>query len=180
VVTAPIQTPFYLLDAVSSPLTVSKKPASQAVAEKQRLLSSLENDPGIAFKEGWNLELSPWWEVIIASFSDQKVKYNDDLLEKFHRQYPGLRDSVYCSRGASKEFLVRHFDEEYQRCQNISYTGLANLVSNPNTPLDLVQRVASSNLPFGAIEPARKALAGRRSERPPESSAPVNSAELKQ
>lgn len=173
VVTFPIQAPILVAGAAGAlaDSPANKKRAEEAereAKEYKRLMSLLENDPEIALRERWDLKNPLHRSVFEDSFSNPKVRYTEEILEEIYQSVPGVpgvRDYVYCSKACSKEFLARHFDEECQRSVNVSYVGLANLVSNPNTSLDLVEKIASSKtIPIGAVYPARKALSQRRSE----------------
>jgi hypothetical protein len=173
VVTFPVQAPFLIAIAGDSSGTRSPSKKEMEIAQRdaieyKRKMSLLENNPEIAFNERWDHKASSYQRVFQDSFSNPNVKYSVETLEEIYQyisRAPGLQDYIYCSRSCSKEFLARHFDEERQRSRNISYTGLANLVSNPNTPLDLVEKVAASGtIPVGAVYPARKILSQRKSE----------------
>jgi hypothetical protein len=61
--------------------------------------------------------------------------------------------------------LAGHFEEAWQQCHGIGDEELVNIVSNPNTPLELVEKVASSHAPLGrATDAAKRALEKRHSD----------------
>lgn len=187
VVTLPIQAPFLL--AMTVPNTGAGSPNAAQNSKGHRTsvgthesntkppMALLEDDPGIALKENWDECSSANRDAFIASFSNPKVKYTTNMVEEIYRTLPDLRRYLYRSQSCSAEFLAAHFDEAYQRSFNINYDELASIVSNPNTPLNLVEEVASSQkIPMGAAYPAREALKNRCSEQTqPTSDKPITS-----
>jgi len=106
--------------------------------------------------------------VFKNSFFNPKVKYPDASLEIVYRQLNLLyRDFVFRSESCSKEFITRHFDEEFERCVKTGYQPtLINIVSNPNTPIILIQNVISSQTaPVGVTRQAKIILRKRQLER---------------
>jgi 3-methyladenine DNA glycosylase AlkC len=161
IVTAPFQAPAYI--ASESDKASANQRAKADAAEYKRLMPLLENDPTIALTERWDLKKDMHVRVFMDSFSNPKVKYTDDLLEEIHRTCPSVSDCVFRSRSCSKEFLVRHFDEEFERSTNsANQNGLVNIVSNPNTPFELVYKVITVRGPAGGA--AYQALDRRASE----------------
>lgn len=165
VVTAPIQVPVLAASAASKASTKEKH-------EKARLLESelvkvIAADPSVALREDWAAKSDSHYRVFLNSFSDDQVRYTPELLEEIYDRVPSMRDYLFRSKACTTEFLVRHFDEAYDRSFGISYTRLASIVSNPNTPLPLVEKVArSETIPGGAVQPARNALAARTGKSP--------------
>ena len=117
----------------------------RASETKDFLMPMLENDPKTALAERWDRKSIQHRNVFIESFSNPRVKYTDDLLEEIRQTCPEVRDYVFSCQSCSKEFLVRHFDEEYMLSTKWSYQhGLEDIIANPNTPIELVEKVASS------------------------------------
>jgi hypothetical protein len=92
----------------------------------------------------------------------------------------GLAYVVYIAGELIKDKLATSEYRKNWSAQVVETTKLteAAMMSNPNTPLDLVEKVAASRtLMTGAVEPARHALKKRRpdkeTERPAESPAPA-------
>ena len=132
----------------------SEKDADRA---ERPLMLLLEKNPEIAFQERWDTNDWHHWHAFVSSFSNSKVKYSDDLLEQIHHTCPKVQEYVFRSQSCSKEFLTRHFDEEYMEGKYPVYSpALINIVENPNTPIELVEKVAS-NHDYRA--PAYRALA---------------------
>jgi len=162
---APIVVPAYLI-VTADEAADKHKAQAQADAYKQ-FMPLLEKDPALGLKERWDLKKDIHRWVFIQSFSNPKIKYTDALLEKIHETCPSIQDCVFSSKSCSKEFLAKHFDEEFERAKNPAYQGgLATIASNPNTPLDLVEKVATARGYAGGVTlPAQSALNQRRWER---------------
>ena len=157
---APIVVPAYLI-VTANESAVKHKAKAQADAYKQ-FMPLLEKDPALGLKERWDLKKDMHRWVFIQSFSNPKIKYTDALLEEIHQICPSIRDCVFSSLSCSKEFLARHFGEEFE---SGNQGGLATIVSNPNTPLDLVEKVATAKgYPAGVTMPAENALFQRGSK----------------
>jgi hypothetical protein len=170
IITFPIQAPYLATHSGNySPISADKQ---------KRLMTSLENDPGIALKERWDLvdsrpqgktQTQPDYSrrhVFVASFSNPNVKYSQEQIEIIYKNMPDVSDFVFLCRGCSTEFLVSHFEEAYTKAAHfVSWFELASIVSNPNTPQELVEKIASArNLPGGATGAAQQALYQRRSK----------------
>ena len=173
VVTLPIQAPFLLAmgaDTGAGPSKATQNSqghrTSVGIPEISKSpMTLLEEDPSIAIKENWDELNSPKRDAFIASFSNPKVKYTTNMVEDIYRTLPDLRRYLYRSQSCSPKFLAAHFDEAYQRSIHSNYDELASIVSNPNTPLELVEKVASSKkIPMAAVYPAREILKKRYSE----------------
>jgi hypothetical protein len=120
-------------------------PAQYALNQRrwERLMPSLENDPSIAFRERWDTSTNYVKRAAFEkSFADPNVKYSEGLLETIYQSCPQIRDAVLTSQSCSKEFLAKHFDDEFARAHKWEWKGLDNLISNPNTPIELVEKVA--------------------------------------
>ena len=168
IVTFPVQAPIvvpYFLIGTAGAAAEERGAKAQADAHKQ-LMPLLEKDPALGLKERWDLkkDLHRW--VFIQSFSNPKIKYTDALLEEIHQTCPSIRDCVFSCQSCSKDFLTRHFDEEFERAKNpANQGGLAAIVSNTNTPIDLVEKAASTKeFTSGVILPAEQALSQRSSK----------------
>ena len=165
--TFPIQV-IVVPDIVFSPAkeAADKNRAKQQADAYKQFMPLLENDPALGLKERWDLkkDLHQW--VFMQSFSNPKIKYTDALLEEIHQTCPSIRNFVFSSKSCSKEFLEKHFDEEFERAKNPAHQGgLAAIVSNPNTTLDLVEKVATAKgYPAGVTMPAENALFQRGSK----------------
>ena len=174
VVTFPIQAPFILAFVVPDTGAGTKNASQDTKGHRTSVgipeiskspMTLLEEDPSIAIKENWDDLNSPKRDAFIASFSNPKVKYTTNLVEDIYRTLPDLRRYLYRSQSCSPKFLAAHFDEAYQRSIHSNYDELASIVSNPNTPLELVEKVASSKkIPMAAVYPAREILKKRYSE----------------
>ena len=104
----------------------------------------LENNPRLGLEENWDKKY-PKYIFFIESFSNPNVKYNDDLLEQIYQNCPEVQDYVFRCQYCSASFLMRHFDEAYTRSTKWSYQhSLEDILANPNTPIDLIEKVAAS------------------------------------
>ena len=126
----------------------------------------LENNPGIALTERWDIKNKWRKAVFAASFTNSAVKYTGDDIEAIFQSCPSIRDDIFRSQFCTKEFLSAHFDEEFDRGRNVlTQNGLNNLVANPNTPIELVEKIASARYYSVVVTSrAQKILAKRQSE----------------
>jgi hypothetical protein len=136
------------------------------IEAKQCWMPLLENDPKTALAGRWDIKNETRRRVFVESFSNPNVKYNDDLLEEIYQTCPTIQDDVFKCRACSKEFLTRHFDEKFQQSNNwVFQHRIDNLISNPNTPIELVEKVATTKgYPPAAAGLAQRILAKRKSE----------------
>jgi len=122
----------------------------------------LRRDPSIALTEHWEGKHDERTMVYCNSFSDPSIPYTPKLVEQIYRESPLMRGYLFASSACTTEFIKEHFDEAYRLATREDYSPLACMVSNPNTPLELIEKVASSKeLLMGAVEPAREALKKR-------------------
>ena len=128
-----------------------------------KYLEQIRNDPEIALKERWHQSQDKArYGIFMNSFGDPKIHYTESMLQRIYDEAPVLRDYIFINSACSPEFLSAHFQEAFNRCQKKSYVMLANIVANPNTPIELVEEVAQAQqLPVGAVEPAKQALKKR-------------------
>jgi len=123
----------------------------------------IQRNPGVVLSEHWDKSPDSAKQTAFReSFGDPAVNYSLDMLMRIYEDAPAMRDYVFFHRACSTEFIVEHFKEAYDRCDKISYTMLAGMMSNPNTPIELIEQVAKANLPVGATHTAQYALEKRR------------------
>ena len=123
------------------------------------LYEELRRDPEIALREKWYELHREHREAFHDSLKDPAVPYTLDLLKRFYTEAPVTRDVIFSHPACDAAFLSEHFEEACERAASINLQMLAAIVSNPNTPRELVERVATSRvLPWGAVEPARRNL----------------------
>jgi hypothetical protein len=163
VATAPIQAPVFILGGIGHGIDKSRR--NRERAQYERLNDQLRASHMIGYAERWDQRSHIHFSAFAGSFSDPLVRYEAPDLELIYHDIPLLRDYVFKSQACTTDFLRGHFDEMVHRSRHISYTGLANLVSHPKTPIELVERIATStDIPVGAVYPAREALEKRRNE----------------
>lgn len=173
VVTLPIQAPFL-------PLLIppSEAAARQRAQSDAALMTVLEANPQIAITEKWDrldvygsgrgqMQTDTHRRVLVASFSNPKVHYTQDQIENiYEKMLPAVSAGVFRSQSCSQEFLAKHFDAEFKRAANYGpWNRLAAIVSNPNAPLDLVEKIATAQgFAGGATMAAQQALHERHGE----------------
>lgn len=130
------------------------------------LIEKVRRDPEIVLRERWFAEFDERQKAFTDSLTDPQVGYSLSFLKKLYAEAPETRDALFISPGCDAAFLTEHFQEAWDRAEHINYGMLASIVSNPNTPVELVEKVAqSSTLPMGSVEPAQKALQARSQPR---------------
>ena len=161
-----------IFGAISFPLLAHSNRIQEQAAQ-QRLEASaktyaelyeiLRRDPEIALRERWYAIYDEHVRVFGDSLKDPTVPYSLQLLKRFYDEAPTTRDGIFAHPACDSTFLSEHFQEAYERAVSINYGMLASIVSNPDTPIELVEKVASSDsLPMGAVGPARTALEKRK------------------
>jgi hypothetical protein len=141
-VTFPIQA--VVLGPVYAVSSLNEMEDKHKAKEKARLISLLEKNPALGLNERWDLKTDQHQAAFIDSFSDPKIKYTDELLEQIRQTCPSMQDYVFRSQSCSQEYLVKHFSEEFEKSKNpANQIGLANIVSNPKTPFELVYQTTS-------------------------------------
>lgn len=132
-------------------------------AQEARTRSYLDQacrDPEVVLRDRW---LDNWDErrrVLTDNMATGVIPFSEAQLERMYELFN--YGEIFAHPACSREMLARHFGAVLERAQNIRYTDLAALVSNPNAPLELVEQVAASTtLPVGAVYPARDALKKR-------------------
>jgi hypothetical protein len=132
-----------------------------------RYEGELQADPTIAMRERWFEAKDERYYAFRSSFGDPTIHYTEDMLKQIYDQAPTMRDYIFLSPACSREFLVAHYSEAYDRsAKQGSDTMLESIVSNANTPIELVQQVvqAEVQLPYEVNLCARRALEKRKSE----------------
>ncbi len=164
VLTLPIQVPYF---AVAGTHELIRGNQTESWGDKQKQLAAeLEKSPRAALQERWDLKGGEYECAFDDSFTNPNVKYTDELLEEIYQDCPAVKDTVFRCKYCSEDFLTRHFDEEYVKSvRGGHYFGLKNIINNPNTPLELVEKVALSNdrSPI-VIESAKKIVQQRNIE----------------
>jgi hypothetical protein len=126
---------------------------------RDQYITQLRINPELGLQEKWyeskdNAKFCAYRD----SFDDSQVPYSAELLERIYKEVPKAENYVFKHTGCSSEFLEAHFQEA---CDH-NWLMLECIVSNPNTPLRLVEIVAHSNeLHFSAVRAAQKALQKR-------------------
>lgn len=135
----------------------------EAAAVKQ-IIAEIRTSPSVIFQKGWHLSDDPLTvRAVTASFRDPGTCYSAEMLERLYVEAPRYRPGVLANPACPPHLLVDHFQEAYERAGSASYEMLAAIVSNPNTPTELVEKVATSQtIPVGAVYPARKELKRRQ------------------
>ncbi|QWV94299.1 hypothetical protein KP004_03695 [Geomonas oryzisoli] len=127
---------------------------------KQEIIAN----PEIVLSEHWATTADATKETAFReSFGDPAVYYDLRLLKRIYNEVPRMREYVFLHPACDREFIEEHFDEAFKRAEKVNYTMLASMMKNPNTPIELVEKVASSKgMVMGAVEPARYALQKRK------------------
>ena len=135
-----------------------------ADAARLEARAAIEADPEIVLREHWDgpgnsYHYGAYWQ----SFGDPAVHYTASQLQRIYDEAPAMRDYVFQQPACTPEFITARFQEAWARQPKISYVLLANIATNPNTPLEVVEKIAQTpGLPVGATQPAQAALKKRK------------------
>ncbi len=139
---APVVAPLFLAAAVKRS-NADRKAKQDADADK-KLMPLLESDPTLGFKERWDRKSKQHCRVFANSFSNPNVKYTDSILEDIYQNCTNVSCYVFCSKSCTPEFLAKHYDEESEKDKGMAIRkGRENIVSNPNTPFELVYKAST-------------------------------------
>ncbi len=87
------------------------------------------------------------------------------MLTRLYVEAPQFRIAILSHPRCPTNLLTENFQEAYEKSFNHSYEMLAAIVSNPNTPIELVEKVANAHdVPGGAVYPAQCELKRRNSK----------------
>jgi hypothetical protein len=125
----------------------------------EQYTAQLRKDPEVGLREKWyESKDNEKFCAYRDSFSDSQVPYSTELLQRIYDGVPKSENYVFMHPGCSSEFLAAHFQEA---CDH-NWLMLQHIVSNPNTPIELVDSVArSKQLHFSAVRAAQEALKRR-------------------
>ena len=156
-----------VLGAVSYPLFVYAEERRSARAQAERaefearydaLYDKLRADPTLAFRDKWHLRRDEYGRVFGDSLRNGDVAFTLEQLKALYEESPAA-SAIFLHPACDTEFLAAHFDEAYEKALQVNYGMLAAIVSNPNTPRHLIEKVANSeDIPAGAVYPARDTL----------------------
>lgn len=135
--------------------------------EINQIASEIRKFPSIIFDKDWYRSD----DVLIkrafeASLKDPETNFTVEMLERLMTESPGYNILILRHPKCPTHLLVEHFTKAYnESISHSEYRPLASIVSNPNTPIELVEKVAKSqNIPVGAVYPAQEALKHRQRE----------------
>lgn len=129
-------------------------------ANMQSYLAQARQDPEIVLRERWLDYHDQRRRVLNDNIASGVIPFSEEQLERMYKTW--TYGEIFRHPACSAELLARYFEPVAARAKNINHTDLAALVSNPNTPLELVEQVAASQtLPVGAVYPAQNALKKR-------------------
>jgi len=129
------------------------------------------SDPNIAFREHWYLSSDTFKQQAFRnSLDDPTVNYTLEMLQSIYDEAPAMRDAIFRQRNCSREFISAHYTEAYALCnEKLNCDMLGGMMKNPNTPIELIEKIAESKkLPVAAVYPARSALEKRKQKQSPE------------
>jgi hypothetical protein len=152
--------------AISFPmLTRYGERIEKARQEKYNALRlQLQRDPEIALREKWYLKGNEKGQIFSFSFGNSDVPYTLEQLKRLCLliESPGIRDQLFRHPSCDATFLSEHFQEACDRAARGEVSMFDSIVSNPNTPRELLERVAVQNtLRHGIAESAQEALKKR-------------------
>lgn len=143
---------------------IEKKARQEEAAEVARLVAMIRESPQVIFDKGWQLSEDPLIiQAVMASFANTNAHYEADMLERLYSESPRYRALVLAHPKSPLHLLTDNFETAYERAFHVSSEELEAIVSNAQTPIALVQKVADSqSLPFGAVRAARDELRRRK------------------
>jgi hypothetical protein len=91
----------------------------------------------------------------------------EDLLEVLAQRLPEKRTIIFSNPVASEALIRASFEEELVKETKSQRSAIMSMIHNPHMPVDLLERVAASDLPLITVANARGELARRAAKRPP-------------
>lgn len=134
--------------------------------ELDNLVAVIRQDPQGVFDKKWHTSSDPLIARAVGiSLHDGQTRYTAGMLERLMVESPQHKNHIFAHPLCPTHLLVENFQHAHDQSFHLSYEPLAAIVSNPNTPIELIEKVASSrDVPVGAVYPARDALKRRQKE----------------
>jgi len=130
----------------------SKKSAEYASAQRatsDALQALLMSDPEIALRERWfewrrNNEAEHY--LFSKSLENPQIPYNLSQLARIYKEAPEARALVVVHPACDAEFLTTHWKDALNKAEAGDDKILTAIVSNPRTPIALLENLESSSL----------------------------------
>jgi formylglycine-generating enzyme required for sulfatase activity len=136
-------------------------------------LDRLKADPEIALREHWFTNPNtPKWRAFYVAVVHQEVQFSASQVEQIYAEVPSFRELVFKQATCTPEFISAHFQEAFDLARKNSPEMLVNIIDNPHTPVQLVQRVVffrkqlPGEPPSRAIYEAGQVLWSHKSDMP--------------
>lgn len=144
------------------------------------IVAEIRQSPSLVYERQWHMSTNPVIAKALGSaMSDTNIAFTAQMLERLLAESPGTRKAVLAHPLCPAHILVENFADAYDKASAVSYETLAIIVSNHNTPYELVEKVASSpTMPVGAVRPALRELTRRKREQNGQQSLPPVSGTL--
>ena len=143
----------YILDAR---MHEKKSKADQKLYKE--VCEEIRKDSSFYKTKDWERAKAPEKRAFSNSLSMGFGLYTEEQIVDIYENYK--RFSVLKHPACPSYILVENFDKAWKECESgRSYHLLSLICSNPNTPVEYLERVATSKtLPVGAVYPARSTL----------------------
>ena len=125
-----------------------------------KLYADLQNDSSLLRSKNWSTASNPEKRALKYSLELGAKNFTEEDVVFVFETYEQHRLSAFMHPKFPEHLLVKHFDEAWDLCESDKgYSMLAAICSNPNTPVNLLTRVAESKtLMGGAVSPAQQTL----------------------
>jgi uncharacterized membrane protein YeaQ/YmgE (transglycosylase-associated protein family) len=126
----------------------------------RRTYTEIQDNPSLLRSKNWTNATAPEVRAFKNSLEFGTGPYTEEDIVYIYDTYPSFRIRAFRHPSCPERLLVKHFDEAWHLCESgQSYGMLAAICSNPNTPVELLKRVAeSTTLVGGAKHPAQATL----------------------
>jgi hypothetical protein len=111
-------------------------------------LAQIKTDSEIALKEHWPTSLDTpkgrAFSVAVGSWDvleKPEVQFSASQVERIYAEVPSFREMVFKQAACTPEFISTHFQEAFDLARMTHPNMLVNILDNPHTPVQLVQRV---------------------------------------
>ncbi len=124
----------------------------------RKTYTSIQKDPSLLRSRDWSKAAPPERRAFSNSLEFGTAPYISEDIVYVYETYSAI--NAFRHPACPESLLTEHFEQAWDLCESgQSYGMLAAICSNPNTPVELLERVAGSkSLASGAVRPAQKTL----------------------
>lgn len=133
-------------------------------SEYERIRKSIVESPRVVLsKEFYVREDTPATRALKSTLGDRDIAFKEDVLVDLLGELPPdnhwIREQIFSRPEISADTIEKFYPQALDWGKHLNYGILANIANHPNTPIALVEDIATKNdVPVGAVGPAQKQI----------------------